>query len=130
MSIYRIKKEANEDNEEEYEYDVKTKITEYFDNNPDGMIILEKGVHISTDKYIILFFLSHKNNIKFIDEKGEKYITLGRRERNKTYKRQRVNVGLLHVIDYRVDNILNIIKIMNIMIVVNVILGFINIWKI
>ena len=120
MSIYRIKKEANEDNEEEYEYDVKTKITEYFDNNPDGMIILEKGVHISTDKY----------NIKFIDEKGEKYITLGRRERNKTYKRQRVNVGLLHVIDYRVDNILNIIKIMNIMIVVNVILGFINIWKI
>ena len=109
MSIYRIKKEDN---------DPKTTIEKYFDNDPDGMIIIEKDVHISADKY----------NIKYID-KDEKYIILGRRERNKQYKRQRINVGLLNVIDYRVNNIKHSIRILNILIVFNILLVFCNICK-
>ena len=109
MPIYRI---AKDDDKE-----AQSRIAKIFENDADGMIILEKNVHVTTDKY----------NIKYIDDTGNKYIVLGRRERNKTYKRHRVNVGLLHIIDYRVNNIMHIMKFINIMIVFNVLMSFLQI---
>ena len=94
MSIYRIT------NDDDYNEDAMTQAFKIFEKDADGMIILEKGVDMITDGY----------TIKYTDDKGNKYIVIGRRERNKLYKRQRLNIGLLHVIDYRVNMIMYSVK--------------------
>ena len=111
MSVYRIKNDDNDDNDDNDK--IKTKIDDIFENDVDGMIIVENGVNIRTDGY----------TVKYIDEQGDKYIVIGRRERNKLYKRQRINMGLLHVIDYRVNTIMNSIKILTTIVASYIIVG-------